>query len=795
MSARDSSAVRQGVKRKEIGSCCSQSFCKPTSAVSEYIMHVHFLHRLSFTQARSTILISILLTLVTTVYQIRTDLCRHRQETASMVNQVLRMQEESAALSAWAFDTTSADRVINGLFQYSPILEAKLTSDSGTVLAQKQRAPDERQRFHWLADAIIETTTYTSQLHVAQKKDAVGTLFIRIDNHLIAEAFLDRTANNILSTAVPLVILSFILVLMFYYSLTKPLMHLSARLAAIDTEQPMKSPLEIPQGHRHDELGLVVATTNNLLNQFAQLLEARKAVEKDLQDAETKYRSMFDNAIEGIYQSSLDGRFISANPALAKALGYESPEQLMLEVHDIGQQIYVDQGRRDEILQQLMQNGFIINMETRFYRRDGSILWGSQNARVVRDETGRPLFIEGTVSDISTAKQAMADLARLEAQLMQSQKMEALGNLTGGVAHDFNNLLQIISGYVQLLLVRKEKEDQDYPYLYEVSQAAARASELIRRMLTFSRKVEVQMTPLNLNTVIHEALRLLERTVPKMISLQTFLAEDLAIIPADLTQMEQVIMNLANNAVQAMEDSGVLTIETENFSLREKYVNTYLELDPGEYVLMKVTDTGRGMDEATRQRIFEPFFTTKEPGKGTGLGLSSVYGIVTGHSGKITCYSEPGLGTTFKIFLPAIPSAAGIKSLPEIAPTTLKGGSENILLVDDEETIISIATDILKQYGYTTCSALSGEAAIDSYREHTAEIDLILMDLGMPGMGGRKCLEELLKIDPRVKVIVASGYGSYDIIKNPTDYGAAAFLSKPYRLDILISTVRTVLDR
>ncbi len=758
-------------------------------------MNIPFLHRLSYVQARNTLLLAGMLALATSGYQIYSDFCRHRQETAAIIHQVILMQEESAALAIWDLDAAAAERIVSGLFQYLPIQEARLVSDTGIELARRQRAPQSQPgHLDWLAGQVVEKRDFSTQLFIAGSKKPMGTLSIKIDSRLIAAGFLERTVRNILATAFPLLVLAIVLVLMFHYLLTRPLFLLSARLAAVDVLKPSQVPLEMPPGHENDELGLVVDTINRLLHKFEQTLLQRRIAERDLRVAEKKYRSIFDNAVEGIYQTTLEGRFLSANPALARAIGYDSPEQLIDEVTDIGRQLYVDKSKRDEVIGKLIENGFVVNVETQFLRKDATILWASQSARIVRDEeTGKPLFIEGTVADISGSKKAMADLARVEAQLMQSQKMEALGNLAGGVAHDFNNLLQIISGLVQLLLLKKSPGDPDYRYLHEVNQAAGRAADLIRRMLTFSRKFEAQRVPLNLNEVIENTLHLLERTVPKMISLQTVLAPDLAIIPADPTQIEQVIMNLASNAVQAMADEGTLTIETENFPVLRKYVNTYLELDPGDYVLMKVTDTGHGMDEATRQRIFEPFFTTKEQGRGTGLGLSSVYGIVTGHSGKITCYSELRVGTTFKIFLPVM-TGNGEKWQAEKSMASFTGGDETILLVDDEDTILAIAGDILQQYGYTIRTARSGEEAIEVYSAHGAEIHLILMDLGMPGMGGKRCLEMLLEVEPRVKVIVASGYGSYEITRNPRQYGAAAFLSKPYHLDMLLRTVREVLD-
>ena len=757
-------------------------------------MRIPFHHRLAVIQSGNFLLIAIVLVVATTGNQIRMDLIQARRESGSAISQILDMQQHPAAQAAWNLDRDLADGVLRGLFFYNPVIEATIASDTGEILAHRKRHDTRSGASGWLADKVIDTSTYSRQLRVPNREAAIGTLTINIDSTILAEPFFDRARRNVIHAVGPLILLTCLLVLLLYFRLTKPLVQLSAGLTAIDTEQPLRSPLPRPHGHERDELGLVVDTINRLLQQFDDLLRRHTIAEENLLAAERKYRSIFDNALEGIYQTTLEGRFISANPFLARILGYDNPDELIADVEDIGSQLYADQPRREEFLQLLRRDGQVRGFEARFCARDGSILWGSQSARIVTDEAGRPLFIEGAVTDITMAKQAAENMARLEAQLMQAQKMEALGNLTGGIAHDFNNLLQVISGSVQLLLLSKDDRHPDFKQLSDINQASVRASDLIKRMLTFSRKVEIRKTPVNLNDLVKNTLALLERTIPRMVEIRPALAPDLASISADPSQIEQVILNLANNAVQAMDGSGILNIETENFPVGEGYLSAPFLLEPGDYVLLKVTDNGAGMDDDTRQRIFEPFFTTKEPGKGTGLGLASVYGIVTGHGGRITCYSEPGVGSSFLIFLPVLQNSRQTSSAPPERPS-LRGGNETILIIDDEHTILTIAQDILRHYGYRIFTARSAEEGLDIYRHQRQTIDLVILDLGMAGMGGRKCLEAIGSLDPRARVIVASGYSGHEIAIDPGRFGAADFLAKPYNLNRLVSLVRDVLDR
>jgi PAS domain S-box-containing protein len=405
-----------------------------------------------------------------------------------------------------------------------------------------------------------------------------------------------------------------------------------------------------------------------------------------------------------------------------------------------------------------------------------------------------PFFDEGgDVSGIVVNARDITETKLLEDQLQQAQKMEAVGTLAGGIAHDFNNLLQAVQGYSELLLLDKKNTERGFRELKEIVRAAKRGAELTRRLLTFSRKVESQRRPVDLNHEVEQAGKLLARTIPKMIQIELRRGPALEIVSADPVQIEQVIMNLGVNAKDAMPERGRLVIETENVTLSEEFCRGHLGLRAGRYVLLSVTDTGHGMDKEVLEHIFEPFYSTKGPGKGTGLGLAMVYGIIRSHEGYITCSSEPGQGTCFRIYLPVVdhePEMLGLRET-EASP---RGGTETILLVDDEEPIRELGSGLLGRFGYKVLIAGDGETALELYREGKAQIDLVILDLIMPGMGGKRCLEELIRMNPEVKVLISSGFAGDHPEGKTKQAGAKGFIKKPFDLGQILRAVRDVLD-
>ena len=399
---------------------------------------------------------------------------------------------------------------------------------------------------------------------------------------------------------------------------------------------------------------------------------------------------------------------------------------------------------------------------------------------------------------ITDRKRAEQEKEKLQTQLRQAEKMEAIGTLAGGIAHDFNNLLQAIISSTQFVLLDAEEESAIHSKLNEILSVSERARELIQQLLLFSRKLETKKKTMNLNRMIEQTMVLLERTIPKMIDIRLHLDRELWPVSADPVQMEQILLNLGANAADSMPDGGRLIIETKNVTVNEDFIKGHFEACPGNYVLINVSDTGHGMDRETIKHIFEPFFTTKGIGKGTGLGLASAYGIVKNHGGFMTCYSEINQGTIFKIYLPVI---EGLETEADTGEGKYVGakqptrGTETLLLVDDEKSIRELVSELLERFGYTVLTASSGEEALETYINRPQAIDLVIMDIGMPGMGGHKCLQEILRFNPQAKVLISSGYSVNNQVKKTMEAGALGYVGKPYRLADLLDKIRAVVNR
>ncbi len=424
--------------------------------------------------------------------------------------------------------------------------------------------------------------------------------------------------------------------------------------------------------------------------------------------------------------------------------------------------------------------------EYRFRHLDGGFRWVRSEVRLLRDADGKPIEAVGSWTDITDRK-------HLEEQFRQSQKMEAVGRLAGGVAHDFNNLLTIVTGYSEMLLGHFRESDPLYGYIEQIRKAGERATSLTRQLLAFSRKQMLVPHVLDLNSLLTEMEKMLSRLIGEDINLKVAAAENLWRVKVDPGQMEQVVMNLAVNARDAMPQGGALTIETANVERDEAYAACHPGIRAGDYVMLAVTDTGIGMDEATRVRIFEPFFTTKGPEKGTGLGLATVYGIIKQSGGRIDVASEPGIGTTFNIYLPRADEEL-TKNKLQISNSAPARGNETVLLIEDEPGVRTLARLILSRSGYRILEAQNGGEAVLICQSHQGPIDIMVSDVVMPNMSGHELAGRLSPLRPEMKVLYLSGYSDGAIVHHGLIDPETPFLQKPFTTEALSRKVREVLD-
>ena len=539
---------------------------------------------------------------------------------------------------------------------------------------------------------------------------------------------------------------------------------------------------EIQVQDRHLALTMAPVAEQKVVNIYGLDFTEQKKGEENLIREKEKFQILVDASPLGVSLMGSDGRYKYLNPKFTAIFGYTLED--VPTGRDWFRKAYPDEACRREVIAQWLKDlheyprGEVRPRTFKVICKDGAEK--AIHFSPVSMETGDQLVI---YEDITERK-------KLEIQLIQAQKMEAVGTLAGGIAHDFNNLLMAIQGNVSLMLMDRPSHHPDRERLQQIEGCVRSGADLTKQLLGFARKGKYQVKPTDLNDLIDKVSSLFGRT-QKGLRIHKKLAEGVWTVEVDRGQMEQVLLNLLVNAWQAMPQGGDLYLETQNVFLDEHYVQPFA-VKMGNYVKTSVTDTGLGMDEETRQRIFEPFFTTKERGRGTGLGLATVYGIIKGHEGFITVYSEPDRGTTFSFYVPASVKAAEEEKKEQ---ATLRTGQGGILLVDDEEVILVVAAQLLEKLGYTVFMAHNGREALDLYSQKAGEIELVILDLIMPVMGGGETFQNLKKLNPRVKVLLSSGYSINGLAKEILDQGCRGFIQKPFNLREISVKIREILDQ
>jgi PAS domain S-box-containing protein len=553
----------------------------------------------------------------------------------------------------------------------------------------------------------------------------------------------------------------------------------------LNYEEPQTTPEGLHIWLRTSKVPLVDATgqVQGVMGTYEDITE-RKRAEEALRKSEEKYRRYFEQNLAGYCVTNVEGKFLVCNPAFLAMFGFRSMDEVAeVDVNSI----YPSREAREVFLDMLKTKKHVDLHEMELHRQDGSAIHIVQNAVGVFDEQGRLTEIHSYLMDDTKRW-------KIEQQFIQAQKMEAVGRLTAGIAHDFNNMLAVINGYSELLLEQVGREDSRHRSIEKIQMAGNRAAALTRQLLAFSRQQVLEPRVVDLNKIVSGSANLVSRVIGEEINLNVVLSPLPCAVKVDLTQIEQVIMNLAVNARDAMANGGQLTIETKSVMLDEENAAQHHPMTPGAYAMLTVSDTGTGMDAATRARIFEPFFTTKELGKGTGLGLATVYGIVKQSGGHIWVDSELGLGTSFKVYLPLLEKAAGAEEVRE-SSSQAKLWTETILLVEDEPSVREVVREMLTDVGYTVLEAGGPEEAGKILEMQEKTIALLLTDVVMPGASGRLLADELVALQPAMKVLYMSGYTDDMAIRRGRLQPRLAFIQKPFSRNALTKKIRELLDQ
>jgi len=548
--------------------------------------------------------------------------------------------------------------------------------------------------------------------------------------------------------------------------------------------------------------GRVVSWTDNgkplLMMGTHQDITERKQAEEALKESENRYRLLADNASDVICTMDINLRLTYVSPSIMKLRGYTPKESMEMELQEhmppkalsIVQKILSEELEKESAPGVDKDRSRVIELEQ--YVKGGGRVWTEVSTSFLRDKDGSPTGIIGIIRDVTERKQAEKEKAKLESQLRQAQKMEAVGRLAGGVAHDFNNILTGINGYAEMILEGLEPGDPMRADMEEIKSAGKRAAGLTNQLLAFSRKQVISPKVVSPNEILENSQKMLRRIIGEDIDFVFVPAKRLGRIKADPAQLDQILVNLAVNARDAMPDGGKLTIETQNVTLDQEFCDSHVGAEPGDYVMLAVADNGHGMDEETLSNIFEPFFSTKEKDKGTGLGLATVYGITKQNNGFITVYSEPSNGTTFKVYFPRVQDKA--EKLTKDKGSDLPIGTETILLVEDEQMVRGLAKKILERQGYKVITMENGGTAYAYYENHDDPFDLLLTDVVMPSMNGRDLYNKLREKRPELKAVFMSGYTENVIAHHGVLDEGISFIQKPFTIKTLAMMVRKVLD-
>ena len=674
-----------------------------------------------------------------------------------------------------------ANKVLASLEKRPSIVAAHIDTRQGSLFARYQNAAKAAAASTQNQQQLQEQDHISGILMVSQEitvgKNLLGTLYLYDDMRYFSEA--RSLAGLILAVVILLALaVSMLLANKLQTYILGPILSL-ATLSHTVSEKQDYSARAAKQGN--DEIG-------NLTDDFNKMLNRIETREADLRESESRFRTLIDQAVDPFFLHDLDGEIIDVNQRLIERLGYTREQLLTMPVAALD--------TTDQTPEELKKFWHsisprkTISLEKEFRRQDDSTFPVEVN--LGRLDFNGKTFIMNFARDISERKTAEQENRKLESQLAQAQKMESIGTLAGGIAHDFNNILTAILGYSDLARYTLPPGSPTIEKINEVIKAGNRARELVKQILTFSRQAPQDRGPVQVQLIAKETVKLLRASIPAFIEIRQDIPSDCGSVMGNPTQIHQILMNLCTNGYHAMRNKeGVLGIKLAPVHISAEDIMTNLNLVPGNYLQIEVSDTGHGMDKATQEKIFDPYFTTKPQGEGTGMGLSVVHGIVKSYGGHISVYSEPGKGSTFHVYLPMIDSP-NLNAIADLE--VIRTGNERILLVDDEEQIVLLEKELLEGLGYRVTTHISPEATLAEFRQHPEAFDLVITDMAMPKLTGTQLTHELLTIRPDLPIILCTGFSETVNAEIAKTLGIKEFIMKPVLRNELAKTIRKVLD-
>ncbi|WP_282607598.1 ATP-binding protein [Pelagibius sp. Alg239-R121] len=746
---------------------------------------------ISFKLARTSIIIAFMLGLVLSSVQVAHDYYNQIGDLNIVVQRILRVAKAPARRAAYELNGRLAQEVVDGLLEYDFVVNAAIVEVSSGVMAEKSRPKTENDSGWMLSTLFHGTLEYSEALLDApllqdNEPTPIGHLELTVDRLVALDPFFHRSTLVIISGVVRSMILAGLLWAVFYFLISRSLVELVTNMRRIDPEAPKEINLSTYTAHKGDEIALLTESFNALLNMIDMHLQKVNMSERALKESESRFRDVAEAASDWFWETDRDGRFSYVSDRFFSIVGIEQEDFIgrspaVLENPETSETGWL------EFSHIVVRNWPFRDHRCRKMGSKGQSHWFTISGKPTFDETGALSGYRGTGSDITNETNS-------ENRMRQAQKMEAVGQLTGGIAHDFNNLLAVILGNLELLLEQWQGKDSRRDLITRALGAVERGASLTQRLLAFSRKQPLDPSPVNANSLVAGMDDLIRRTLGEHIEIELVTAGGLWLCDVDGSQLENALLNLAINARDAMPDGGKLTIETGNARLDDDYADQAVDLQPGQYVLVAVTDTGCGMPQDILDHIFEPFFTTKEIGKGSGLGLSMVYGFAKQSGGHLTTYSEVGEGTTFKLYLPRSQASKTLDLRDAAEDFASLVGNERVLVVEDDVEVRRLTTTILSNSGYRVTAASNGQEALNLLDSGFTP-ELLLTDAVLPGgMSGGELAGEMKQRIPTLRILFMSGYTENSIVHRGRLDPNTNLLQKPFRKRDLLRKIRSALE-